>query len=427
MFEKLESLSDRYRELTEAIAQPEIILDYPRYQACLKEISSLEPLMRNYHAYQSVTKQIKDARELLNDPDLAAEAQTELTALIAEQDKLVNSLKMLLVPPDPLDNRNVIMEIRAGVGGEEAALFAGDLLRMYLKYADRNQLQASVLSLSDTDLGGINEALLMISGSEAFARMKFESGVHCVKRVPATESSGRIHTSTVTVAVFPEAEEPELTIDPDDIRIDVFHASGHGGQGVNTTDSAVRITYLPTGLTVTCQDERSQLENKSKALRVLRSRLLDQLREEQETAHAQSRKSQIRWGDRSDRIRTYYFNHDYVVDHRINLTVNRTAGLMNGDLSPFIEALRLAEKTEKMNYRTGSDDQVGPFTVLRLHQPQFTSLRHPLNADQSPLVRKGDMHRYLRTVVIITSQNQIPNKILRQIVEGELIIHRIIV
>ena len=247
------------------------------------------------------------------------------------------------------------MEIRAGVGGEEAALFADDLLRMYLKYADRNQLKASVLSLSDTDLGGINEALLMISGPEAFARMKFESGVHCVKRVPVTESGGRIHTSTVTVAVFPEAEEVEVNINPEDLRIDVFHASGHGGQGVNTTDSAVRVTHLPSGLVVSCQDERSQLENKAKALRVLRSRLLDKIREEQETAHALDRKNQIRWGERSDRIRTYYFNHDYVVDHRLNLTVNRTANVLNGDLAPFTDALRLAEKTEKMNFRTGSD------------------------------------------------------------------------
>ena len=195
----------------------------------------------------------------------------------------------------------------------------------------------------------------MISGPEAFARMKFESGVHCVKRVPVTESSGRIHTSTVTVAVFPEAEEIEVTLDPADLRIDVYHASGHGGQGVNTTDSAVRITHLPTGLVVTCQDERSQLENKAKALRVLRSRLLDRMRVDKESALAEDRKSQIGWGERSDRIRTYYFNHDYVVDHRLNLTVNRTASVMNGDLAPFIDALRLAEKTEKMNSRTGSD------------------------------------------------------------------------
>ena len=355
MFDKLEALADRHREISEAIAQPEVIQDYPRYQAYLKELSVLEPLVMKYGAYLQVDKHISEARELMADPDLKAEAEAELSALNDQKLKLTDELRLLLVPPDPLDNRNVIMEIRAGVGGEEAALFAGDLLRMYLKYADRNHLQASILSLSDTDLGGVNEALIIISGPEAFARMKFESGVHCVKRVPVTESGGRIHTSTVTVAVFPEAEEVELTIDPADLRIDVFHASGHGGQGVNTTDSAVRITHLPTGLVVTCQDERSQLENKAKALRVLRSRLLDRLRDEQEAAHAEDRKSQIGWGERSDRIRTYYFNHDYVVDHRLNLTVNRTANVMNGDLSPFIDALRLAEKTERMNSRTGSD------------------------------------------------------------------------
>ena len=355
MFDKLEALTERYRELSEAIAQPEVIQDFPRYQAFLKERSALEPLIRKYEDYLQIEKHIAEARELTSDPDFASEAESELADLAGKRLLLLDELKLLLVPPDPLDDRNVIMEIRAGVGGEEAALFAGDLLRMYLKYADRNRLQTSILSLSDTDLGGVNEALLMISGPEAFARMKFESGVHCVKRVPVTESGGRIHTSTVTVAVFPEAEEVELTVDPADLRIDVFHASGYGGQGVNTTDSAVRITHLPSGTVVTCQDERSQLENKSKAMRVLRSRLLDRMREEQESAHAEDRKNQIRWGDRSDRIRTYYFNHDYVVDHRLNLTVNRTANVMNGDLAPFIDALRLAEKTERMNTRTGSD------------------------------------------------------------------------
>lgn len=350
MFKKLESLSNRYRELSEAIAQPEVIRDYPRYQACLKERSALEPLIEKYESWQRVDRQIQDNRELLSDPLLASEAEKEMIDLTQQYEKLINDLKLLLVPPDPLDNRNVILELRAGVGGEEAALFAGDLLRMYLRYADRNHLQASLLSVSDTDLGGINEALVIFSGPEAFGRLKFESGVHCVKRVPVTESGGRIHTSTVTVAVFPEAREIEFTLDPADLKIDVFHASGHGGQGVNTTDSAVRITHLPTGTVVTCQDERSQLENKAKALRVLRSRLYNRLKEEQAAFHAEDRKSQIGWGERSDRIRTYYFNHDYVVDHRLNLTVNRTSNVMNGDLTPFIDALRLTEKTEKMNH-----------------------------------------------------------------------------
>ena len=349
MFRKIEALCDRWQELSEEISQPEVIQDYPRYQACLKEQAALAPLVSCYRELQTVEKQMREARELQADPDFSAEAEQELRTLSPRREALTEQLKILLVPPDPLDNRNVILEIRAGVGGEEAALFAGDLLRMYLKYADRNGLQASVLSLSDTDLGGVNEALVLFSGPEAYGRLKFESGVHCVKRVPVTESSGRIHTSTVTVAVFPEAEEVELTLNPADLRIDVFHASGHGGQGVNTTDSAVRVTHLPTGIVVTCQDERRQLENKAKALRVLRSRLLDQQRAAQNEAQVQDRRSQIRQGDRSDRIRTYYFNHDYVVDHRLGLTVNRTAGVMNGELSPFIDALRLAEKTERIN------------------------------------------------------------------------------
>ena len=349
MFEKLRMLAERYEELSHAIAQPEVICDFPRYQAYLKESAQLEPLVRRYEEYRGVLEQIRDAEELLPDPDLGAEAERELRELGLRKEALTEELKIMLVPPDPMDDRNVIMEIRAGVGGEEAALFAGDLLRMYLKYADRNGLNASLMSVSDTELGGVNEAYVLFSGTQAFARLKFESGVHCVKRVPVTESGGRIHTSTVTVAVLPEAEEVECTIDPSDLRIDVFYASGHGGQGVNTTDSAVRITHLPTGLVVSCQDERSQLANKTKALRVLRSRLLDRERIRRESSLAEDRKNQIGWGDRSDRIRTYYFNHDYVVDHRINLTVNRTTNVMNGELSPFIDALRLAEKTSRLS------------------------------------------------------------------------------
>ena len=349
MFDKLNAVLDRFRELDEAIAQPEVIQDYAKYQKCLKERSVLQPLVEKYTEYLSVSRHQEEAKELLLDPLLASEAEEEIARLSAKRSRLAEELKIMLVPADPMDSRNVILEIRAGVGGEEAALFAGDLLRMYQKYADRNGLSAEILSLSDTDLGGVNEALLMFTGTDAFARLKFESGVHCVKRVPVTESGGRIHTSTVTVAVFPEAEEIELEINPSDLRIDVFHASGHGGQGVNTTDSAVRITHIPTNTVVTCQDERSQLENKAKALKVLRSRLLDRQIQEEAASRAMERKSQIRSGDRSDRIRTYYFNHDYVVDHRLSLTVNRVANVMNGEIAPFIDALRLAEKTEKLS------------------------------------------------------------------------------
>lgn len=348
MFEKLESLKDRYAELGAAMAEPEVIADYPRLQAVMKERSQLEPTVAKYEAFLAVRRHLAEARELMADPDLAEEARAEEQALSLREASLLEELKLLLVPADPLDGRNVMMEIRAGVGGEEAALFAGDLLRMYQKYCDRGGLRMSVLSLSDTELGGLTEALAMISGPDAWARMKFESGVHCVKRVPVTESGGRIHTSTASLAVFPEAEENELVIRPEDLKIDVFHASGHGGQGVNTTDSAVRMTHLPTGLVVTCQDERSQLQNKAKALDVLRSRLLDRQREEARTAMDADRKEQIAGGDRSQRIRTYYYNHDYVVDHRLGLTVPRVQNTMNGDLDPFISALRLAEKTEKL-------------------------------------------------------------------------------
>ena len=348
MFDKLNTMADRFRELEEEIVQPDIIQDYEKYQACLKERSLLQPVIDKYGEYLETVRHLREARELLSDPVMAAEAESEAEALSDAQSRLTEELKLMLVPPDPMDSRNVILEIRAGIGGEEAALFAGDLLRMYQKYADRNGLSAEVLSLSDTDLGGVNEALLMLAGMDAFARLKFESGVHCVKRVPVTESGGRIHTSTVTVAVFPEAEEIELELNAADLRIDVFHASGHGGQGVNTTDSAVRITHIPTGTVVTCQDERSQLENKAKAMKVLRSRLLDRKTREEAASRALDRKTQIGSGDRSDRIRTYYFNHDYVVDHRLSLTVNRVSNVMNGEITPFIDALRLAEKTEKL-------------------------------------------------------------------------------
>ena len=348
MFEKLESLKARYEELTEAMAQPEVTADYARLQDIMKERAGLEETVAKYGEYLELRRHLEEARELMNDPDMAEEAREEAEALAERETRLLEELKLLLVPADPMDSRNVMMEIRAGVGGEEAALFAGDLLRMYQKYCDRGGLKMEILSLADTELGGVTESLIMISGPDAYARMKFESGVHCVKRVPATESSGRIHTSTASVAVFPEAEDSEVEIRPEDIRLDLYRASGHGGQKVNKTETAVRLTHLPTGLVVTCQDERSQLQNKAKAMAVLKSRLLDRHQQEIQAAQDADRKSQIAGGDRSQRIRTYYFNHDYVVDHRIGMTVPRVQNTLDGDLDPMIDALRLAEKTERL-------------------------------------------------------------------------------
>lgn len=348
MFEKLESLKARYEELTEAMAQPEVTADFARLQDIMKERAGLEETVAKYGEYLELRRHLEEARELMNDPDMAEEAREEAEALAERETRLLEELKLLLVPADPMDSRNVMMEIRAGVGGEEAALFAGDLLRMYQKYCDRGGLKMEILSLADTELGGVTESLIMISGPDAYARMKFESGVHCVKRVPATESSGRIHTSTASVAVFPEAEDSEVEIRPEDIRLDLYRASGHGGQKVNKTETAVRLTHLPTGLVVTCQDERSQLQNKAKAMAVLKSRLLDRHQQEIQAAQDADRKSQIAGGDRSQRIRTYYFNHDYVVDHRIGMTVPRVQNTLDGDLDPMIDALRLAEKTERL-------------------------------------------------------------------------------
>ena len=348
MFEKLESLKARYEELTEAMAQPEVTADFARLQDIMKERAGLEETVAKYGEYLELRRHLEEARELMNDPDMAEEAREEAEALAGRETRLLEELKLLLVPADPMDSRNVMMEIRAGVGGEEAALFAGDLLRMYQKYCDRGGLKMEILSLADTELGGVTESLIMISGPDAYARMKFESGVHCVKRVPATESSGRIHTSTASVAVFPEAEDSEVEIRPEDIRLDLYRASGHGGQKVNKTETAVRLTHLPTGLVVTCQDERSQLQNKAKAMAVLKSRLLDRHQQEIQAAQDADRKSQIAGGDRSQRIRTYYFNHDYVVDHRIGMTVPRVQNTLDGDLDPMIDALRLAEKTERL-------------------------------------------------------------------------------
>ena len=348
MTEKFQWMQERYNELSEAVSQPEIIADTARWQRLLKEHAQLEPAVQAWQRYQQLLTQQTEAEEMLNDPELASMAQTELHELTRRRADMEQELRLLLLPKDPNDERNVVMEIRAGAGGEEAGLFGANLLRMYTRYAERHGYRVEMVSLNETELGGVKEAVFSLCGNGAFARMKYESGVHRVQRVPTTESGGRIHTSTCTVAVLPEAEDVEVDIAPKDIRVDVYRSTGHGGQCVNTTDSAVRITHLPTGLVVTCQDQKSQLKNRDKAMRVLKSRLLEKYREEKDAAYAENRRTQVGTGDRSERIRTYNFPQGRVTDHRIGLTIYRIDDVMDGDLDEIIDALQMEDQARKL-------------------------------------------------------------------------------
>ncbi|MBA1334093.1 MAG: Peptide chain release factor 1 [Firmicutes bacterium] len=351
MLEKLDFISDKYRELSGKISDPEIIADNTTWTKLVKEHADLEPIVHKYEEYKQTSAELRDAREMLKD-DLDKEfeemVKAEVSALSRKKERLEEELKFLLIPKDPNDEKNVLMEIRAGTGGEEAALFAGDLFRMYNRYAERHGWKTEIMSSNPTDIGGFKEVVFMIEGKGAYSRLKYESGVHRVQRVPTTESGGRIHTSASTVAVLPEAEDVDIHINPNDLRVDVFRSSGHGGQSVNTTDSAVRITHLPTGMVVTCQDEKSQLKNKEKAMKVLRARLLEAEMERQNAEIAQSRKSQVGSGDRSERIRTYNFPQGRITDHRIGLTVYQLESFLDGDLDEMIDALITNDQAEKL-------------------------------------------------------------------------------
>ena len=356
MLEKLAGIEKKYQELTKQLGDPELLGDPRRYGQVAKQHAELEEIVGKYREYLRVEQELEDAEQMLADdpdPELRELISEELDSLREAREKLRGELRVLLLPKDPNDDKNVIVEIRGGTGGEEAALFAGDLFRMYNRYAERQGWRIELMNSNPTELGGFKEVIFMIEGHGAYSKLKFESGVHRVQRVPTTESGGRIHTSTATVAVLPEAEEVEVEIDPNDLRIDLFRSSGPGGQSVNTTDSAVRITHLPTGIVVSCQDEKSQHKNRDKAMRILRARLLDKYQQEQQAELAQARKSQVGTGDRSERIRTYNFPQGRVTDHRINLTLYRIDSILDGDIDELIDALQTAQQAEQLKAMEG--------------------------------------------------------------------------
>ncbi|MCI8328605.1 MAG: peptide chain release factor 1 [Oscillibacter sp.] len=348
MQERLKGLALRQEDLEARLADPAVYGDSTRLKILQRELKELSPVVSAWRALEGTERRREEAEALLRDPELRELAQEELSAAREEAERLREELKILLLPRDPNDSRNVILELRSGVGGEEGALFARSLLRMYGMYAQRRGWRMEVLSLSETELGGVKECSVLIEGEGAFSRLKFESGVHRVQRVPETESGGRIHTSAATVAVLPEAEEVDVEIDPKDLQIDTYRSSGAGGQHVNKTESAIRITHLPTGLVVECQDERSQYKNKDKAMKVLRSRLYEREQAKRAEAEASSRRSQVGSGDRSERVRTYNFPQGRVTDHRIGLTLYKLDAFLDGDLDEVLDALIAADQAEKL-------------------------------------------------------------------------------
>jgi peptide chain release factor 1 len=350
LFDKLTEVEKRYQELEDALVRPEARNNSKEYTKLAKEHSSLEEVVSCFREWRLVMHELADNKGLLEDPDPAVceLAQEEQIALEARNKHLQDDLRRLLIPKDPLDEKNVLLEIRAGTGGEEASLFAATLFRMYSRYAERHRWKLEIMSSSTTGLGGMKEIISMIEGKGAYSRLKFEGGVHRVQRVPETEASGRIHTSAVTVAVLPEADDVDVHLDEKDLRIDVFRSSGPGGQSVNTTDSAIRITHIPSGLVVSCQDEKSQHKNKAKGLKILRARLLERAREEQQAEITASRRSMVGSGDRSERIRTYNFPQSRITDHRINLTLYTLDRVLDGEIDPVVDALNSSHQAEML-------------------------------------------------------------------------------